>query len=105
MVRIQAHTIRPATPQRTAERRWAAPTPTIAPVMVWVVLTGMPRKDARNRAPAPPVSAHTPPKGRSLVIRVLIVLTIRQPPAAVPSAIAACALRMSHQGMVSAEGI
>ena len=31
-----------ATFQRTAETRRAAPTPTIAPVMVWVVETGMP---------------------------------------------------------------
>src|SRR5215472_18778721 len=41
IVRIQAHTMRPATPQRTAESRPVAPTPTIAPVMVWVVLTGI----------------------------------------------------------------
>jgi len=34
MVKIQAHTMRVATPQRTAERRWVAPTPTMAPVMV-----------------------------------------------------------------------
>ena len=39
MVRIQAQTIRRVTPQRTAERRRVAPTPTIAPVMVCVVLT------------------------------------------------------------------
>ncbi len=31
------------TPQRTADRRFVAPTPTMAPVIVWVVLTGMPR--------------------------------------------------------------
>ena len=31
-----------ATFQRTAETRRAAPTPTMAPVMVWVVETGMP---------------------------------------------------------------
>ena len=61
----------------------------MAPVMVWVVLTGIPRNDARKMAPAPPVSAQTPLKGRSLVIRVLMVFTIRQPPAAVPKAIAA----------------
>ena len=29
-------------PQRTAESRWVAPTPMMEPVMVWVVLTGMP---------------------------------------------------------------
>ena len=42
IVRIHAQTIRPAMPQRTAERRVVAPTPTMAPVIVWVVLTGMP---------------------------------------------------------------
>ena len=42
MVSTQAQTIRVATPQRTAERRLVEPTPTIAPVMVWVVLTGIP---------------------------------------------------------------
>ena len=40
--RSQAQTIWPATPQRTARRRRIEPTPTIAPVIVWVVETGMP---------------------------------------------------------------
>src|SRR5437763_5195266 len=44
MVRIHAQTTRLATPQRTAERRRAAPTPTMAPVMVCVVDTGMPER-------------------------------------------------------------
>ena len=44
MVTIQAMTMFPATPQRTAEERCAAPTPMMAPVMVCVVDTGMPRK-------------------------------------------------------------
>jgi hypothetical protein len=43
MVRNQAHTMLPATPQRTADIFCAEPTPTIAPVMVWVVDTGTPR--------------------------------------------------------------
>ena len=42
MVSIQAQIIFPATPQRTAESLLVDPTPTIAPVMVWVVLTGIP---------------------------------------------------------------
>ena len=45
MVSIHAHTTCPATPHRTAESRRAAPTPTMAPVMVWVVETGMPADD------------------------------------------------------------
>ena len=44
MVRIHAQTMRPATPNLTAERRRVAPTPTMAPVMVCVVETGMPPK-------------------------------------------------------------
>jgi hypothetical protein len=39
MVSTHAHTIWPATPQRTADRRRTAPTPTIAPVIACVVLT------------------------------------------------------------------
>ena len=42
MVSSQAQTMRPATPQRTAESRRVAPTPTIDPVMACVVLTGTP---------------------------------------------------------------
>ena len=48
MVMIHAMTMLPATPQRTAEERCAAPTPTMAPVMVCVVETGMPRNVART---------------------------------------------------------
>ena len=42
IVKIQAHTMRPATPHFTADKRRVAPTPTIAPVMVCVVETGTP---------------------------------------------------------------
>ena len=42
VVSSQAHTMRPAMAQRTADGRRVAPTPTIAPVMVWVVLMPMP---------------------------------------------------------------
>ena len=51
----QATTIRRATPQRTADALRAEPTPTIEPVMVWVVETGMSKRVARNRVIAPPV--------------------------------------------------
>ena len=44
----------------------------------------------------PAVSAQKPPKGRSFVIRVPIVLTIRQPPIAVPRAMAVCAISTIH---------
>ena len=41
-VSTQAPTMLPATPQRTAERRFVEPTPMIADVMVWVVEIGAP---------------------------------------------------------------
>ena len=98
MVSTQAQTIRPATPHLTAESRFVAPTPTIAPVIVWVVETGMPDKVAPIRVSAPEVSAQKPPKGCSLVILLPIVFTIRQPPNIVPNAIAACEMRMTQSG-------
>src|SRR6202035_4497554 len=61
----------------------------MAPVMVWVVDTGTPRKVAMNSVAAPPVSAQNPCIGVSLVILRPMVRTIRQPPIRVPSAIAA----------------
>ena len=68
MVKIQAHTIRLATPQRTADNRCTAPTPTMAPVMVCVVLTGIPERAVPNSVKAPALSAQNPPKGFSFVI-------------------------------------
>lgn len=43
IVRIHAQTILPATPHLTAENLFAEPTPTIDPVIVWVVETGIPK--------------------------------------------------------------
>src|SRR3569623_597019 len=80
MVNIQAQTILPAIPHRTADIFFAEPTPTIAPVMVCVVDTGMPSADAMNKVIAPPVSAQNPPTGLSLVIFWPMVLTMRHPP-------------------------
>src|SRR5260370_42583116 len=85
----KAKTIELATFQRTAETRRAAPTPTIAPVMVWVVETGTPSQVAMNSVAAPPVSAQNPCIGVSLVIRNPMLRTIHQPPIRVPNAIAA----------------
>jgi hypothetical protein len=48
IVKIHAHTMLRATPQRTADRRIVDPAPTIAPVIVCVVLSGMPRNDRRR---------------------------------------------------------
>jgi len=63
MVKIHAQMIVPATPQRTADSRLVAPTPIIAPVIVWVVLTGIPATDAPMIEIAAAVSAQKPPIG------------------------------------------
>ena len=65
IVNIHTHTIRVATPQRTADSRFVVPTPIIAPVMVWVVLTGIPANAVPNRVIAPAASAQNPPTGFS----------------------------------------
>ena len=57
-------------------------------MIVWVVLTGTPSCDAIRIEMPPAVSAQNPPNGRSLVIRLPIVFTMRQPPSAVPRPIA-----------------
>src|SRR5579875_3382803 len=98
MVSTQAQTMLRAMPQRTAETRWTEPTPTMAPVMVWVVETGMPRALARPRAVALAVSAQKPPTGLSLVMREPMVWTMRQPPESVPRPIAVAATAMTQSG-------
>src|SRR5512143_2977173 len=100
IVKIQAQTILSVTPQRTADRRLAAPTPEMAPVMTWVVLTGTPAWVAKKMLMALAVSAQKPSIGRSLVIFWPMVLTMRQPPESVPKAMAAWAARTTQSGMV-----
>jgi hypothetical protein len=97
MDKIQAHTIRPATPQRTADNREVAPTPTIAPVIVRVVLTGIPASEAENNVSAPAVSAQKLPIGLSFVIRDRIVRRILQPPKYVPKAMEVCSAMIVDQ--------
>src|SRR3982750_1296998 len=63
MVMNQAMMMLPATPQRTAEARRAAPTPMMQPVIVCVVETGMPSQVAPNSMIEPPASAQTPSRG------------------------------------------
>ena len=46
--------------QFTLEKRRATPAPTMDEVMVWVVDTGIPRKDASCNTPAAEVSAANP---------------------------------------------
>ena len=63
------------------------PTPMMEEQITWVVLTGIPAADAPRIVTAPAVSAAKPFTGRSFVILYPMVLTIRHPPASVPSAI------------------
>jgi len=96
MVRIQARTIFPANPQRTPESRFVAPTPMIAPVIVCVVLTGIPPNAVMSSVRPPAVSAQNPPAGLSFVIFCPMVLTMRQPPSNVPIAIAKWDIRITQ---------
>src|SRR5262249_39779070 len=84
IVITQAQTILRATPQRTAERRCVAPTPMMDPVIVCVVLTGMPQSAVMTSVSAAADSAQKPPTGLSLVIFEPMVCTMRQPPKYVP---------------------
>ena len=88
MVSIHAHNKFKVTPQRTADNLFVAPTPTIEPVMVCVVLTGIFKFSVMNKVTAPAVSAATPSNGVTFVILVPIVLMMRQPPLIVPNAMA-----------------
>jgi hypothetical protein len=98
-VSTHAQTIRPATPHRTAVSCRTLPTPTMAPVMVCVVDTGMPRPVAMNSVAAPAVSAQKPPTGCSLVIFMPIVRTMRQPPVSVPAPMAVWQAMTTQNGM------
>lgn len=69
IVKIQAQIMFPAIPQRTALALCVEPTPTIAPVIVCVVETGIPNAVAVKSVIAPPVSAQNPPTGLSFVKR------------------------------------
>ena len=60
IVAIQANTILRVIPHRTAVSLREAPTPTIAPVIVCVVLTGMPKCAVLMSVIAPAVSARIP---------------------------------------------
>ena len=67
-------------------------------MIVCVVLTGIPPRAVPMSISAPDVSAQKPPTGFSRVMPMPIVLTIRQPPASVPSPIAACADSTTQKG-------
>ena len=70
----------PATPQRTADTRLAAPAPMIAPEITCVVESGKPTCEADMITAAPAAWAAKPCAGSILMIRLPIVRMIRQPP-------------------------
>src|SRR5205823_9463109 len=88
----------PATPQRTADSRRAAPAPITAPEITCVVESGKPTCEAARITAAPEPWAVKPWAGSILMIRVPIVRMIRQPPEYVPAAIALAALTTTHAG-------
>ena len=103
-VRTHAMTMLPATPQRTAERRFEAPTPMMQALMQWVVETGTPRWLAPRMTRAPAASAAKPWMGEMWMIFDPMVLMIFWPPAMVPSAIAEAHTRTTHMGTASPFG-
>src|SRR5213082_1869699 len=104
MVSTQAVSMFPATPQRTADTRFDAPTPMMLDEMTCVVLTGARSQVATRIVTAAAVSAANPLIGRSLMIRCPIVFMIRHPPDAVPSAIAVAHATITHVGTLRSAG-
>src|SRR5438067_9653539 len=104
MVSTHAVSMFPATPHRTADTRFDAPTPMMLDEMTCVVLTGACRAVANRIVPAAAVSAANPLIGRSLMILCPIVFMIRHPPDAVPRAIAVAQLTITQPGTVNGRG-
>jgi len=100
-INIQAATILPTIPQRTAESRLVAPTPMIAELTQWVVLTGIPNSEASSMTVAAEKSETKPWTGWRAVTLHPDVLTTRQPPIAVPELIANADTIIIHHGMCS----
>ena len=96
----QAITMLPATFQRTAFRRFVAPTPMMAEVIVWVVEIGALRTSAlKYSTELATISAAKPSAGpRSMILRPRVRM-MRQPPAYVPAASTAAEVQYTHHGM------
>src|SRR5215213_5838786 len=103
MVKIHAHTIRRATPHRTALNRRVAPAPMTEPDTTCVVLTGSPHMVASCMTDAATVWAANPWIGSIRMILIPIVLMMRQPPAHVPSPIASAAASATQVGTANSE--
>jgi hypothetical protein len=88
IVRTQAHTMRGVMSERTPVKRGNSPAPTMAPAMVCLVLTGMPKCTVPISVNAPAAFAAKTLKGFSFVMRCPMVLTMRHRPASVPPPIA-----------------
>lgn len=79
IVTNRAVTMLRATLQRTAAVQRAVPTAIMAPVIMWVVDTGIPSPAAVDTVIAPPVSAQKSCCGLRRVIREPIVCNIHHP--------------------------
>ena len=60
IVKTHAHKIFLANTHLTADHLFVEPTPMMDPEITWVVLTGMPNDEAKNKVAAPEVSAANP---------------------------------------------
>ena len=98
IVSTQATKIFLATPQRTADTRFDAPTPMMLEEITCVVLTGARSQVATRITIVAEVSAAKPLIGRILMMRWPIVRMMRQPPEAVPKAIAVAHAIMTQVG-------
>ena len=86
------------TPAHRPRRAGWQPTPMIAPLITWVVETGIPRCEAARIVTAAPVSAANPWIGFRSMIFVPIVLMIRTPPDIVPAPIAVAQTTITQIG-------
>src|SRR3972149_142062 len=102
-VKMQAVTTLRAIPQRTADTLLEEPTPIIAVFMVWVVLRGIPKREASSILAAAAVSAENPWYGSSFTIFIPIVLIIRQPPTEVPMPIVREQIRITSKGTLNSD--
>src|SRR3954470_12324186 len=98
-VRIQASTMLPATPQRTADSFLVAPTPMMADVIVWVVEIGRPSRDVANNTALATASAAKPAGGSRWMTRRPRVRITRQPPEYVPRPSTDAEAQNTHSGM------
>ncbi len=85
--------------QLTAVGPFAIPVPAMDMEAIWVVLTGKPKKVAPEMTKAELKSAIKPLAGSILVIFLLTVLIIFQPPVAVPKAKTTATTILTSQGV------